>query len=121
MNNSAIPMSNSANQPNVTDSLGRIIFFRKITALDRLRIFEALGAELSENQNYLAHALIAASVTKINTLDQPFPRSKRAIENVVDSLGDEGFQAVSQGYSDHFRPGDSTELEDVRPLQTTAS
>ena len=46
----------------VTDSDGRRLTLRRLTALDRLRLFKAAGPVLAQNQPWLGMALLACSV-----------------------------------------------------------
>ncbi len=78
----------------VTDQLGRVVNFRRLGPLDRLRVFEAAGAELSRNDRWLGVALLACSATAIDGVPYPFPNNKSAIEAMVQRLGDAGHQAL---------------------------
>jgi hypothetical protein len=82
--------------PTVTDHLGRILSFRRLGPLDRLRLFEAAGAELSRNDRWLGVALLASSATAIDGVPYPFPNNKSAIEAMVQRLGDAGHQALAR-------------------------
>lgn len=77
----------------VPDSFGRIIKVRAITALQRMRMFEAIGA-LSRNEMYLGHASLACSVVSIDGEPVRFPGSKREVEALVDRLDNEGLAAA---------------------------
>ena len=79
----------------VTDAEGRRFALRTLTALDKLRLFEAAGAELSRNDRWLGMAALAASVTEIDGVPVPLPASKGAIEAIVRKLGDSGLAAVA--------------------------
>lgn len=79
----------------VTDAEGRRFVLRSLTALDKLRLFEAAGAELSRNDRWLGMAALAASVTEIDGVPVPLPASKAAIEAIVRKLGDAGLAAVA--------------------------
>lgn len=94
----------SDNKAEFEDSLGRLIKIRKLTPLDRMRIFEALGPSLSENASYLAYAFAASCVTQIDATPVAFPRSVKTLEATVDMLGDEGLNDVSVKYKDTFSP-----------------
>jgi hypothetical protein len=84
-------MSESA----VVDADGRRIALRRLNALDKLRLFEAAGPELSRNDRWLGMAALAASVTAIDDVPIPVPNSKAAIEGVIRRLGDAGIAAVA--------------------------
>lgn len=80
----------------VVDELGRRLTLRNLTALDKLRIFKAAGAELSTNQLWLAMAILACSVTAIDDIPVPLPGSEAQIEALVGRLGDAGIEAAAQ-------------------------
>jgi hypothetical protein len=103
----------------VVDSLGRTIVIQKLNALDRMHIFEAIGAELSHNQLWLGYAVSASCVAKINGEMFNLPRKKSDIEYLVQKLGDEGLDAIAKGYAEHFMVGETQDLADVRPLSQT--
>jgi hypothetical protein len=97
-----------------TDSLGRKISFRKLNALDRMRIFSVLGSTLTENAGYLGYALSAACVTAIDDTLIPFPASRTTVENTVSQLGDEGIDAVTSAYRENFSPPTDDSLDEIK-------
>jgi urea transporter len=89
---------NSAMAPIVVrDSDGRELVLRRMTALDRLRLFKAIGPVLSQNNLYLGMAMLAASVIAIDTVPVPPPVTEGQIEGLVARLGDCGISAVAAG------------------------
>jgi hypothetical protein len=80
----------------VTDGGGRTLALRPISMLDRLRLFKALGPDLSLNEAYVGIAALAASVTAIDGVPLPFPSSEAAVENAVEKLGEAGIEAAAQ-------------------------
>jgi hypothetical protein len=78
-----------------TDALGRRLTLRRLTALDKLRLFKAAGPQLAQNPPWLGTALLAASVTAIDDIPVPPPISEGQIEAIVQRLGDDGINAVS--------------------------
>jgi len=97
----------------VTDTRGRTITVRKLNALDRMRIFEMLGGTLSDNMQYVSYAMVAACVTDIDGVKEPFPNNKRQIEAMVSTLGDEGIEAVATAYKD-FTVGETADLGNIK-------
>ncbi|HTR17159.1 MAG TPA: hypothetical protein VMI52_09020 [Acetobacteraceae bacterium] len=79
----------------VTDRDGRSLVVRKLNALDRLRLFKAVGAVLAENEPYLGMAMLAASVCSIDAVPVPFPGNEAQVEALVSRLGDAGIAAVA--------------------------
>ena len=59
-------MATASATETVTDDDGRRLTVRRLTALDRLRLFKAAGPILAQNQPWLGMALIASSVNAID-------------------------------------------------------
>ena len=81
----------------VVDADGRRIEFRRPGALDRLRLFKALGPGLSGNDRYVAYAMLAYCVTGIDDMPIPLPANEAQVEGLVQRLGDAGLVAVGEG------------------------
>jgi hypothetical protein len=88
----------------VIDGDGRRLL-RRLTALDRLRLFKAAGPLLSQNQPWLGMALIASSVTSIDDVPIPPPSNEAQIEAMIGRLGDAGVAAVAQALQQISEPG----------------
>jgi hypothetical protein len=84
------------------DAGGREIEVRKIKPIDRLRILEIIGAENSNNGPYLAFAVMAGSVTKIDGVDVPRMTTKLALEAMVSKLDDAGIAAVNAAFQELY-------------------
>jgi len=80
----------------VVDDGGRRLLVRRLTALDRLRLFKAAGPELAQNQPWLGMALIASSVVAIDDIPVPPPANETQIEAMIGRLGDCGVTAVAR-------------------------
>ena len=96
MTPSASIMTSAAAVETVTDEDGRRLTIRRLTALDRLRLFKAAGSMLAQNQPWLGMALIASSVNAIDDVPVPTPANEAQIEAMVARLGDSGISAVAQ-------------------------
>jgi hypothetical protein len=81
--------------PTVTDAQGRVLVLRRLTALDKLRLFKAAGPVLAQNQSWLGMAVLAASVTAIDDVPVPQPATEGQIEALVGRLGDSGIAAAA--------------------------
>ncbi len=81
--------------PTVTDATGRRIALRRLTALDKLRLFKAAGPDLSQNQPWLGMAVLACSVTSIDEVPVPTPITEQQIEAMIARLGDPGIAAIA--------------------------
>ena len=79
----------------VTDGHGRRLNLRRLTALDRLRLFKAAGPMLSQNDRWLGMAMLAVSVSAIDDIPIPQPGTEQQIEALVHRLGDSGIAAVA--------------------------
>ena len=79
----------------VEDSDGRKLTIRVLTMRDRLRLFKALGPELSLNEPYLGLATLAASVSAVDSVPLPFPSNEAAIEHAAERLGEAGLEAAA--------------------------
>ena len=80
--------------PCVADANGRRLKLRRLTALDKLRLFKAAGPVLAQNQSWLGMAVLAASVSAIDDAPVPAPANEAQIEALVARLGDAGIAAV---------------------------
>ena len=78
----------------VTDANGRSIELRRPNALDRLRLFKAVGPALAENDRYLGLSMLAACVTAIDGVPVPPPATENQIEALVQRLDDPGLTAI---------------------------
>jgi len=78
----------------ITDKAGRRLTLRKFGVLETLRLFKALGPELSANNAYIGVASFAGSVAMIDDIPLPLPASEAAVEALIERLGDDGMQAV---------------------------
>ncbi len=91
------PSQTIATQPEtiVMDGQGRQLNLRRLTALDRLRLFKAAGPVLSQNDRWLGMAMLAVSVAAIDDIPIPQPGNEQQIEALVHRLGDAGIAAVA--------------------------
>ena len=78
----------------VIDSLGRTLKVKRLSALDRLRLFTACGAENSDNRQYMSYAGAAAAVTEVDGIPVPFPATELQVSALVARLDEEGLAAV---------------------------
>lgn len=79
----------------ITDKTGRRLTLRKVGVLETLRLYKALGAELSMNGPYMHAARLAAAVIMIDDVPSPFPTSEAAVEALLVRLGEDGLEAVA--------------------------
>ncbi len=91
----------AANGVTVTDSTGRRIHLRKPGTLAQYRLIEAAGPA-AENRTYMAMTLPLIFVAAIDDIPVPGIATKNQLEALIQRLGDEGIQAVSDGIMEHF-------------------
>lgn len=81
----------------VVDVTGRTLEVRRPGALDRLRLFKALGPSLSQNDRYVGYATLAMCVASIDGVPVPQPATEGQLEAAVARLGEAGMVAIGQG------------------------
>jgi hypothetical protein len=77
----------------------RRLTLRRLTALDKLRLFKAAGPALAQNQPWLGMAVLAASVVAIDDVPVPSPTTEAQVEALVSRLGDHGIAAVAGAFA----------------------
>jgi hypothetical protein len=90
----------AAQEFEVKDALGRVLQVRRPGALDRLRLFKAVGPVLASNERYVGYAMLAMCVGAIDGVPVPAPANEGQLEALVQRLGDTGMVAVGQGLAD---------------------
>jgi hypothetical protein len=88
----------------IQDSQGRALTLRRLTALDRLRLFKAAGPQLAQNHLWLGMATLACSVSAIDDIPIPPPTNEPQIEALVARLGDPGLAAIAEALSPQHEP-----------------
>ena len=84
---------------------------RRLTALDRLRLFKAAGPLLAQNQPWLGMAVLACSVAAIDDVPIPPPVSELQIETMIGRLGDAGIAAIAQVLQQEMEPAIGEQLD----------
>ena len=84
----------------VTDADGRVLEVRRPGALDRLRLFKAVGPGLAVNDRYIGYAMLAMCVVGIDDVPVPQPSNEGQLEALVQRLGDAGMVAIGQELAD---------------------
>ena len=80
----------------VKDAEGREVTVRRPNALDKLRLFKAVGPVLATNEAYLGMAALACAVNAIDGVPVPFPANEAQLEGLVSRLGDSGLTAAAE-------------------------
>jgi hypothetical protein len=78
----------------IKDKAGRRIELRRVGVVEQLRLYKALGPQLSLNEAYIGLAMIAAAASVIDDVPIPFPKGEAAIEALLERLGDDGVEAI---------------------------
>jgi hypothetical protein len=84
----------------VKDTRGRTLEIKRPGALDRLRLFKALGPSLAGNSQYFGYAMLAMCVVAMDDVPVPQPCNEGLMEGLIGRLGDEGLIAIGQGLFD---------------------
>ncbi len=93
---SARIVNEAAQSSTVADERGRVLEVRRPGALDRLRLFKAVGPVLAENERYLGYAMLAMCVVSVDGVPVPQPVNETQLEALVARLGDTGLVAVGR-------------------------
>ena len=80
----------------VTDDAGRKLHLRRIGVVEQMRLFKALGPELSANASYMHGALMAAAVEMIDGVPLPFPTSEAGLEAVLERIGLDAMPVIAR-------------------------
>jgi hypothetical protein len=97
-----------ASTATVTDDTGRVLKVRKLSALQRVRLFKAEGAINSENRMLGSYYSTAASVIEIDGAPVPFPSSELQLDALVGRLDEHGLAAAITALIALAPPGEST-------------
>ena len=86
----------------VTDSLGRLIKFRRIKPAARMDMLGMLGPERAAVKEVLGYATLGYCVTEIDGERRPPAMAYEHLQATVDLLDDEGLEAVGTAYAAAF-------------------
>lgn len=95
----------------VTDSLGRTLTVRELSALEELDLVEAAGA-LSDNPRWMNTVRIACSVRDINGTPMAFPKVKEHCRKAVDRVDGPGLTAAVKALYPDAPDDDAAEAPD---------
>jgi hypothetical protein len=94
----AAPKSNvtviDARTATVRDSEGRLLKVRRLSAIDRVKLFRAMGAVDAENRAIGSYAATAVSVTAIDDMPVTFPQSSISLDALITRLDTHGLEAA---------------------------
>ncbi len=88
-------IAQAASTTTIVDADGRTLVLRRLSALDRLRLYKVVGAHLGTNAPYLGLATLAVCVCSIDGVPMPPPVTEMQLEALVGRLGDAGIAAAS--------------------------
>ena len=108
----------------VTDKKGRKLGLRKIPFLEEFRILETVGPELSANQVYMGMLNFLLLIGEIDGVACEIPRTKRAVEALIQWAGKEAFSAIASGIENNedvqkFFGGDKELKEQIKNAEGT--
>jgi hypothetical protein len=95
----------------VKDSAGRMIKVKRLSALDRVRLFRAMGATDSENRMLQSYAATAAAVTEIDGRAVVFPQSSVQLDALIQRLDEHGLASAIEGLLALAPKGDDVATE----------
>ena len=78
----------------VVDGNGRSIKMKRLSALDRMRLFAAVGSENSANNAFMSYASTAACATEIDGAAVAFPSNRLQLDALVARLDEAGLEAI---------------------------
>ena len=95
------------------DGRGRNIGVRMIGALDRMRMFEVVGAENARNEPYMIYAAAAFHVASIDGESVMRPGTKNQLEALIQRLDEDGVAAVLGTLQEQFAPPEADSSADA--------
>lgn len=102
-------VSAAAQTLRVSDAGGRVLDVKRPGAMDRLRLFKAVGPVLAENGRYVGYGMLAMCVQAIDGVPVPPPANEGQLEALVERLGDAGLVAVGDALDpDGDAPGSAS-------------
>jgi hypothetical protein len=93
------------------DARGRSLAYRRLGALDRARLFKAIGPANATNAPYLGMAMLAASVVSVDEMPMIFPTRDAEIEAAISRLDDDGIDAVATALARDMYPAAASDAE----------
>jgi hypothetical protein len=84
----------------VVDDNNRSITIKRVGPLDRMRLFEIIGADNVKNEAYFGYAILAYHVIEIDGVPTPKPTTKLSLEGLVQRLDDAGLVAIAKGVTE---------------------
>ena len=81
----------------VIDARGRSITVRRLSPLARMNMIRIIPAADGEKAQYVGYCALACGVAEIDGERYPNPTSIRQIEAIVQTLDDDGLEAVGRG------------------------
>lgn len=90
------------------DARGRVFGIRRPNVLERMRLFEMMGADNVKNDGVMSIAAPAYMVVEIDGVAARRPITRRELDARVTQLGEEGLDAVTTAIAVHFG-GDEAE------------
>ncbi len=100
-----------------TDLNGRVIKFRSLKAIERMRLKRMAGADAS-NDAFMQDVYDAASITMLGDDPITFPNSVRECEAIMMRLEDVGLAAIAEFNIELFK--DAPQTADEAAAQTVA-
>lgn len=97
---------------------GKVYGVKRPNALERVRLFEILGPESSQNQAVIMEVLPAYMVLSIDGDEVRRPTSRRELDARLMQLGDDGLEAIRLWMIENYQPTEA-EKEIIKKLSGT--
>lgn len=85
-----------------TDSLGRRLGVKRMSASLKRRVLKALSAPSCGKDELLFMAMVACSCVEIDGQPVPFPTTELQVDALIDRLEQEGLSAIGIALADKF-------------------
>jgi hypothetical protein len=83
-----------ARNATVIDALGRTLKIKRLSALDKVKLFKATGSTLSENRIVGSYYATAAACVSIDGAPVPFPTTELQLDALVGRLDEAGLESI---------------------------
>ena len=103
------------NSTTLRSAEGNEFVIRKLSPIQKMKLFAVLGPELTNNSHYLGYAVIAVCIMSINGEPLPFPSSRRDLEALIGRISEAEFELVGEAVArlNNMDAGDSKQALDL--------
>jgi hypothetical protein len=98
----------------VTDSLGRTLKVRKLSALNKVDLAQVVGSEGCKNEAVIGPCAIAFSVCEVDGEAIYQPTTYSEMRALIGRLEDEGIEAATMAHIEHFGVAEALTGADIK-------